>query len=313
MHDIWNPWHGCHKCSPGCERCYMYHLDAKRGIDDSNVVKLTNNLYYPLKKDKQGNYKIRSGERIRVNMTSDTFIEEADAWRSEMWSAIKQRPDVCFWLITKRPERIEYSLPNDWCDGYENVMISITCENQDMYDKRWPVFSQIKAKHKSLCLAPLLSDINISSALSSGQIEIVECGGENYGNPRECNFEWIQHIADICRKHRINFCLYETGTNLIYNNKKYYIPKKADQAFYAYVMNVNQVYYPLNFNLKTPDGKPIKEYIKQYNLYHCVFCANRMVCNGCSNCGNCGRVSMTDINGIHNQEQKLWSSLSTQS
>ena len=24
MHDIWNPWHGCVKCSEGCKNCYMY-------------------------------------------------------------------------------------------------------------------------------------------------------------------------------------------------------------------------------------------------------------------------------------------------
>ena len=31
MHDIWNPWHGCRKCSEGCENCYMYFLDRMRG------------------------------------------------------------------------------------------------------------------------------------------------------------------------------------------------------------------------------------------------------------------------------------------
>lgn len=30
MHDIWNPWHGCRKCSEGCENCYMYFLDRMR-------------------------------------------------------------------------------------------------------------------------------------------------------------------------------------------------------------------------------------------------------------------------------------------
>lgn len=24
MHDIWSPWHGCVKCSVGCQHCYMY-------------------------------------------------------------------------------------------------------------------------------------------------------------------------------------------------------------------------------------------------------------------------------------------------
>jgi protein gp37 len=31
MHDIWNPWHGCVKCSEGCQNCYMYYLDKLRG------------------------------------------------------------------------------------------------------------------------------------------------------------------------------------------------------------------------------------------------------------------------------------------
>ena len=35
MHDIWNPWHGCKKCSEGCRNCYMYFLDEQqRGLPE---------------------------------------------------------------------------------------------------------------------------------------------------------------------------------------------------------------------------------------------------------------------------------------
>lgn len=34
MHDIWNPWHGCRKCSEGCRNCYMYYLDSLRDEAD---------------------------------------------------------------------------------------------------------------------------------------------------------------------------------------------------------------------------------------------------------------------------------------
>ena len=43
---------------------------------------------------------------IRVCMTSDFFLEEADAWRDEAWSIMRQRPDVKFFLLTKRPQRV---------------------------------------------------------------------------------------------------------------------------------------------------------------------------------------------------------------
>ena len=39
MNDIWNPWHGCHKISPGCANCYVYRRDESIGKDASVVAK----------------------------------------------------------------------------------------------------------------------------------------------------------------------------------------------------------------------------------------------------------------------------------
>ena len=108
----------------------MYFLDAARGMDGSRVFKVQNNFDYPLAKDKSGNYKIKSGERIRMCMTSDFFLPQADEWRGDAWRVIKQRPDVVFFLLTKRPERVADCLPADWGDGRENVFFNVTCENQ---------------------------------------------------------------------------------------------------------------------------------------------------------------------------------------
>ena len=104
MHDIWNPWHGCIKKSEGCKHCYMYFLDKQRNVDGSKIYRVKNNFNYPLHKDTNGSYKIKSGECLRVCLTSDFFLEEADIWRDEVWAIIKQRPDVGFFLLTKRPE-----------------------------------------------------------------------------------------------------------------------------------------------------------------------------------------------------------------
>ena len=54
---------------------------------------------------------------IRICMTSDFFLEEADGWRDEAWEIMKIRSDVIFYLLTKRPERVEKCLPSDWGDG----------------------------------------------------------------------------------------------------------------------------------------------------------------------------------------------------
>jgi len=305
MHDIWNPWHGCHKISPGCQNCYMYALDQMRDLDisKSNTVYRTNGFNDPLKKDRKKNYKIKPGERIRVNMTSDTFVEEADAWRDEMWNIIKTRSDVVFWLLTKRPERIMANLPKDWNSGYENVSLNVTCENQDMFDKRWPIFEQIPAKHKGMCLAPLISDIDITPALMSGQIEEVSTGGENYNNPRPCHYEWVSHISDQCYEYKTNFHWYETGTILVKNGIKHRIPNKHMQAVLAGLARLNQIWYPINFNLVDASGNPISknDYAeKLFNTTSCLNCGNQNMCNGCSQCGKCGNnLTMVTLEELH--------------
>ena len=118
----WNPWHGCRKWSEGCAHCYMFALDAAHKVPEkpSEIVR-TSQMGLPVAKRRDGSYKIPPGYTLRVNMTSDTFLEEADPWRAEMWDMIRARPDVIFYLLTKRAHRIANHLPPDWGEGWENV------------------------------------------------------------------------------------------------------------------------------------------------------------------------------------------------
>ena len=147
MHDIWNPWHGCIKISEGCQHCYMYHLDRMRDQEGSRIYR-TGHFNYPIQKDRQGRYRIQSGELIRVCMTSDFFLAEADEWRPEAWDLIHRRPDVMFFLLTKRPERVAGCLPHDWGSGWDNVWFNVTCENQRRADERMPILLDLPFKHK---------------------------------------------------------------------------------------------------------------------------------------------------------------------
>lgn len=51
----------------------MYFLDRQRGGDGGRIYKVRNNFDYPLQKDRDGRYKVKSGEQLRVCMTSDFF------------------------------------------------------------------------------------------------------------------------------------------------------------------------------------------------------------------------------------------------
>jgi len=289
MHDIWNPWHGCVKCSEGCEHCYMYFLDRVRDRNGADIYKTKAGFTYPLQKDRKGNFKIQSGELIRVCMSSDFFLEEADEWRNEAWEIMRKRPDVKFFLLTKRPQRVKDHLPKDWGDGWDNVFFNVTCENQRRADERIPILLDLPFKHKGIMCAPFIGAVSIEKYLGDGQIEQVICGGENYDGARPCNFDWVKKLREECVAFKITFCFIETGTVFIKDGKRYHIPKKVLQAEMAHKSGVNFVGKPMEWNLTDRFGNPIPEdqlYVPHYRD-NCHKCGSKLICNGCSDCGRC--------------------------
>lgn len=290
MHDIWNPWHGCKKKSEGCNNCYMFYLDKTRSDKDgSEIYKTKTGFRYPISKNRNGEYKIKSGEMIRICMTSDFFLEEADAWRNEAWDIIKQRSDVAFFILTKRPERVPGCLPYDWGDGWENVFFNVTAENQRRADERIPILKELPFKHKGIMCAPFIGEISIEKYLDDGQIEQVICGGENYDGSRPCNFDWIKSLRAECVRHNVTFAFIETGTVFIKDGKRYVIPDKKVQSEMAFKSGMGFQGKPIDFRFVDSYGLPISEnelYTPHFGK-RCEQCGSKIICNGCSNCGKC--------------------------
>ncbi len=290
MHDIWNPWHGCRKISEGCRNCYMYFLDERRDKHGADVYR-TQLFDYPLRRSRSGGYKVKSGELIRVCMTSDFFLPEADTWRMEAWNIIRQRPDVKFFLLTKRPERVAGALPPDWGDGWDNVWFNVSCENQQMADARLPLLLELPFRHKGFMAAPLIGGLDVEKYLASGCIEQVIAGGENYGGCRPCDFDWVRSLSEQCKRHDVRFCFIETGTRFVKDGRTYHIPDKKIQTEMALKANVNHQGRPIVFRLRDPLGFEIDEtsLYKPHYREGCMRCGSRMICNGCSDCGKCGQ------------------------
>ncbi|MBQ1476926.1 MAG: DUF5131 family protein [Erysipelotrichaceae bacterium] len=292
MHDIWNPWHGCHKCSEGCENCYMFFLDAQRGKDGSDIYRTKAGFRYPLSKDRQGYYKIKSGEMIRVCMTSDFFLEEADQWREEAWDIMRQRPDVKFFLLTKRPERVKDHLPKDWGDGWENIFFNVTAENQKRADERIPILLSLPFKHKGIMCAPFVGPVSIRKYLASGQIEQVLCDGENYGGERALHYEWVKQLHDECKEFDITFVFCTTGRRFVKDGKLYKIEKGSVQSEQAYKSGLSFRGRQFPYKLTDLFGNdiPEKDLYVPYFGERCQKCGMRLTCNGCSQCGRCHPV-----------------------
>ena len=224
MINLWNPWHGCHKISAGCQNCYMFRRDAKYG-KDSTVVAKTANFRLPVMKKKDGSFKLQTNDYVYTCMTSDFFVEEADEWRSSAWEMIKYRSDLKFFIITKRIDRFDKCKPYDWKDGYDNVTICSTCENQEMADYRLPIMLELPIKHMEIIHEPMLEAIDINKYLESGKIEQVTCGGESGDNARELNYDWVLSIREQCKKWEVPFYFKQTGAKFIKDGKVYKVPR----------------------------------------------------------------------------------------
>lgn len=235
--EIWNPWHGCKKYSEGCAHCYVYRRDESIGLDASDVHK-TKSFTLPVERNRAGDYKIPSGSHIYACMTSDFFIDEADEWRGEAWDIIRERKDVFFTIITKRILRFSECLPEDWGDGWDNVTVCCTCENQSRFDERFPVLCELPIKHKRIICEPMLGEIDTRGLLRHSQIEQIVCGGESGNNARPCRWEWILSMHDQCLEANVRFYFKQTGAVFVKNGRTYHIPRRL-QHEQAKKANIN--------------------------------------------------------------------------
>ena len=128
-------------------------------------------------------------------------------------------------------------VPDDWGDGYDNVQVGCTVENQKMADYRLPIFKSLPIKHKSIIVAPLIGAVDLSAYLDRS-IEEVSVGGESGQNARPCDYAWILAIREQCINADVPFHFHQTGARLIKDGKTYHIPR-CHQHSQARKANIN--------------------------------------------------------------------------
>lgn len=237
---IWNPWRGCHKYSEGCRHCYIYKGDAKRGIETNQIIK-TKGFDAPVQVKSDGTYRMKGGQIVYLCFSTDFLLEEADSWRGECWKMIRQRSDLQFLFLTKRINRFLQCIPSDWEDGYDNVTVGCTVENQVCADNRLSLFAQLPIKHKNIICQPLIEAVRMEQYLKG--VDLVVVGGESDRYARPLNYSWVLSIREQCIRQGINFEFRQCGTHFIKDDKQYTLQTK-DLCKQAKLANIN-----INYNL----------------------------------------------------------------
>lgn len=202
----WSPWYGCEKVSPACKNCYIkirnFQLADIDGLDSLTDLK--------------------AGTVVITSLLTDFFWEEADDYRERAWAAIRNNPHLIFLIITKKLDHGITTLPPDWGEGWDNVIIKVTIDNNEYADIRLPLFREFPAKHKWLACSPLIEELHLESFLAEGWIEHVECSGE-IGDPgiiRPTHQAWVEELSRQCKQFNVRFSFMKCGNRFITSDNK---------------------------------------------------------------------------------------------
>jgi protein gp37 len=206
---------GCEKVSPACDNCYAETLALRFGFDvwgkdkprRTFAVKHWNE---PLKWDARA---ANDGVRRLVFCSSmcDVFENHPTviAELKKLWPLIKATPNLTWQLLTKRPARIKSSLPDDWGQGYSNVWLGATIED-NRFIGRANHLRSVPAACRFVSYEPATGPLNM---LDLTGLDWVIFGGESGAGFRQHDPQWARDSLAACRAAGKAF-FYKQGSSL---------------------------------------------------------------------------------------------------
>ena len=212
-----NCWVGCTNVSPGCDHCYAEsysihyrdHLGTEWGAQGTRHR--TKTWRDPYKWNEEAK---KSGKRTLVfcSSLSDVFDNHPSIlteWREAMWQTIRETPYLTWQLLTKRPQNVKRYLPKDWgTDGYPNVWLGYTIENQEQLERRVKHIVRYGYVKNFFSCEPLLGELDLRMLLGYANptiyveplVDWIICGGESGHGRRPMDLAWARSLRDQCKE-----------------------------------------------------------------------------------------------------------------
>lgn len=202
-----NPWIGCQEVSPACDNCYARvqnnHRKWVKGWGPHGERKRTKTWRDPIKFDKAAE---DDGVRRKIFCASlaDVFDNKVpQEWRDDLWDLIAATSNLDWLLLTKRPQNMVEMLPSNWRNGWKNVWLGTTTENQDEYWKRRSHLFSVPAVVHFISYEPALGALDIQGPAVP---DWVICGGESAkGIHRPMDIKWARDLRDQCARLDVAF------------------------------------------------------------------------------------------------------------
>ena len=144
------------------------------------------------------------GDKVFCASLADWLDNKAQrSWRVDLAALIHATPNLDWLLLTKRIENYERFAP--WSDVPRNVWLGVTCENQQYYNRRWAILSEIEAKVRFISYEPALGPLELSSRSNAGVPDWIICGGESGAGARIMKRRWARNLRDECQELGVAF------------------------------------------------------------------------------------------------------------
>jgi protein gp37 len=148
-------------------------------------------------------------KRVFCSSMADVFEDHPDnnKERPRLWKLVEQTPHLDWLMLTKRPENISSMLPDNWGDGYDNVWLGTSVEDERVLN-RISLLADIPAIIHFLSLEPLIGPL---SHLPLADIEWVIVGGESGPKARPMDEKWVHEIRLQCENTDVPFFFKQWG------------------------------------------------------------------------------------------------------
>jgi len=239
-----NPWWGCEKVSPACDRCYAETFSNRLGQKvwgKDAARRFFGNKHWgePLKWELAA---IKAGKPALVFCASMADVLEAredlEPHRERLWRLIEATPHLTWLLLTKRPENYEAMLPAEWLERpRENVWIGTTVENKRRAEERIGHLVKVPAVVRWLSVEPMLEEIDLAEDFRTAIIEVedkpfvdakgigypgkcveaaplihwVIVGGESGWGARNMDWAWARKLLAQCRAAGVAYFMKQLG------------------------------------------------------------------------------------------------------
>lgn len=234
--DLTKVGHFCEKVSPGCTRCYSDQLQPRFGLfpflaenhDKVDIFLDENVLRGVVSRKKPTTY-------FWCSMTDMFLRHHSTKQINQCFGAMALTQWHRHIVLTKRHERMlewakegRYSSQcvevlnvgngnvrsGSWINPLENVILSVSTENQEYMDKRAPAICEIAEMgwNTMISIEPLLGKVVVPERyLALQERGWIIVGGESTAKARPCHPDWVRAIRDQCVDARVPFHFKQYG------------------------------------------------------------------------------------------------------